>query len=39
MTREHEDTRAGWDRIAPGYDRTNSETQRWLGNKGVRRAG
>jgi pimeloyl-ACP methyl ester carboxylesterase/SAM-dependent methyltransferase len=33
------DTRAAWDRIAPGYDRTNTETQLWLGNEGIRRAG
>jgi ubiquinone/menaquinone biosynthesis C-methylase UbiE len=34
-----EDTRAAWDRIAPGYDRTNTPTQMWLGNEGLRRAG
>jgi ubiquinone/menaquinone biosynthesis C-methylase UbiE len=28
-----------WDRIAPGYDRTNTPTQLWLGNEGLRRAG
>jgi SAM-dependent methyltransferase len=28
-----------WDRIAPGYDRTNTETQLWLGNEALRRAG
>lgn len=28
-----------WDRIAPGYDRTNTPTQMWLGNEGLRRAG
>lgn len=33
-----EDTRAAWDRIAPGYDRTNTPTQMWLGNEGLRRA-
>jgi ubiquinone/menaquinone biosynthesis C-methylase UbiE len=27
-----------WDRIAPGYDRTNTPTQMWLGNEGLRRA-
>ena len=26
--------RAAWDRIAPGYDRTNTPTQMWLGNRG-----
>ncbi|MGH6923259.1 MAG: class I SAM-dependent methyltransferase [Propylenella sp.] len=34
-----EDTRAAWDRIAPGYDRTNTPTQMWLGNEGLSRAG
>jgi ubiquinone/menaquinone biosynthesis C-methylase UbiE len=33
------DTRAAWDRIAPGYDRTNTPTQMWLGNEVLRRAG
>jgi SAM-dependent methyltransferase len=32
-------TRAAWDRIAPGYDRTNTATQMWLGNESLRRAG
>ena len=32
-------TRAAWDRIAPGYDRTNTGTQMWLGNEGLGRAG
>jgi ubiquinone/menaquinone biosynthesis C-methylase UbiE len=36
---ELEQTRAAWDRIAPGYDRTNTPTQMWLGNEGLRRAG
>src|SRR5512134_3731601 len=36
---EREDTRARWDSIAPGYDRTNTPTQMWLGNEGLRRAG
>jgi ubiquinone/menaquinone biosynthesis C-methylase UbiE len=39
MSQEHEDTRAAWDRIAAGYDRTNTETQQWLGNECLRRAG
>jgi SAM-dependent methyltransferase len=34
-----EDTRVAWDAIAPGYDRTNTPTQMWLGNEGLRRAG
>ena len=28
-----------WDEIAAGYDRTNTATQMWLGNEGLRRAG
>ncbi len=35
---EREDTRPAWDKIAPGYDRTNTPTQMWLGNEGLRRA-
>jgi ubiquinone/menaquinone biosynthesis C-methylase UbiE len=30
---------AAWDKIAPGYDRTNTPTQMWLGNEGLSRAG
>lgn len=37
MTQEHEDTRAAWDKIAVGYDKTNTETQQWLGNESLRR--
>ena len=33
------ETRQAWDRIAPGYDRTNTETQMWLGNEALHRAG
>ncbi|MER8943172.1 alpha/beta fold hydrolase [Mesorhizobium sp. M0915] len=33
------DTREAWDRIASGYDRTNTETQMWLGNESLARAG
>lgn len=33
------DTRADWDRIAPGYDRTNTPTQMWVASEGLRRAG
>jgi ubiquinone/menaquinone biosynthesis C-methylase UbiE len=33
------DTRAEWDAIAAAYDRTNTPTQMWLGNEGLRRAG
>ena len=36
---EPDDTRAAWDTIAPGYDMTNTPTQMWLGNEGLRRAG
>jgi ubiquinone/menaquinone biosynthesis C-methylase UbiE len=35
---EQEDTRAAWDRIARGYDKTNTPTQMWLGNEGLGRA-
>jgi len=35
---EHEDTRAAWDKIAPGYDKTNTTTQMWLASEGLRRA-
>jgi SAM-dependent methyltransferase len=38
MTLEH-DTRAAWDAIATGYDQTNTSTQMWLGNEGLRRVG
>lgn len=34
-----ENTRDAWNRIAPGYDRTNTPTQMWLANEGLRRAG
>jgi ubiquinone/menaquinone biosynthesis C-methylase UbiE len=37
-SREREDTRPAWDRIARGYDRTNTPTQMWLGNESLRRA-
>jgi SAM-dependent methyltransferase len=32
-------TPAAWDRIAPGYDRTNTPTQMWAGSEGLRRVG
>jgi ubiquinone/menaquinone biosynthesis C-methylase UbiE len=38
-TQETEDTRDAWNAIAPGYDRTNTPTQMWIGNEGLRRAG
>ena len=31
-------TRVAWDAIAAGYDRTNTPSQMWLGNEGLRRA-
>lgn len=34
---EREDTRLAWDAIAPGYDKTNTPTQMWLGTEGLRR--
>ena len=36
---EREDTRPAWDKIAPGYDRTNTSAQMWVANEGLRRAG
>ena len=36
---EQQQVLAAWDRIAPGYDRTNTPTQMWLGKEGLRRAG
>ena len=36
---EQQQTRAAWDKIAPGYDKTNTPTQMWLGNEGLRRVG
>lgn len=33
------DTRAQWDRIAPGYDRTNTVTQMAIAHEALRRAG
>lgn len=38
MTQDRQSTRPAWDRIAPGYDRTNTPTQMWLGNESLRRA-
>lgn len=37
-TQEQEQTRDAWDSIAEGYDRTNTPTQMWVGNEGLRRA-
>ena len=38
-TTERDATQLAWDAIAAGYDRTNTPTQMWLGNEGLRRAG
>ena len=38
QAQELQDARAAWDAIAAGYDRTNTPTQMWLGNEGLRRA-
>ena len=37
-TQEHEQTRAAWDKIAPGYDEFVTATHIELGNEGLRRA-
>ncbi len=37
-TQEQVQTRAAWDSIAAGYDRTNTPTQMWLASEGLRRA-
>jgi ubiquinone/menaquinone biosynthesis C-methylase UbiE len=34
-----DDARVAWDAIAPGYDRTNTPTQMWLGEQGLGRVG
>lgn len=36
---QDETSRDAWDRIAPGYDRTNTPTQMWLGAAGLKRIG
>jgi SAM-dependent methyltransferase len=35
---KRDDARPAWDTIAPGYDKTNTPTQMWLGNEGLHRA-
>ena len=35
---ENEESRIAWDRIAPGYDRTNTPSQMWLGSETLFRA-
>jgi ubiquinone/menaquinone biosynthesis C-methylase UbiE len=37
--KEQVETRTAWDRIAPGYDKTNTPTQMRLGNEGLSRVG
>jgi ubiquinone/menaquinone biosynthesis C-methylase UbiE len=37
-TEGREDTRASWDKIAQGYDKTNTPTQMWIANEGLHRA-
>jgi ubiquinone/menaquinone biosynthesis C-methylase UbiE len=34
-----DDARVEWDAIAPGYDKTNTPTQMWLGQEALRRVG
>ena len=36
---DEETTRDAWNRIAQGYDRTNTSTQMWVAGEGLRRAG
>lgn len=36
---QEESSRHAWDRIAPGYDRTNTPTQMWLAGEGLKRVG
>lgn len=38
-TAQARDTRTAWDRIAPGYDRTNTPSQMRIAEEGLRRAG
>lgn len=38
-TSPNRDTRAAWDRIAPGYDRFVTPSHMWLADEGLRRAG
>jgi ubiquinone/menaquinone biosynthesis C-methylase UbiE len=39
QAQENQDTRPAWDKIAAGYDKTNTPTQMWIANEGLRRAG
>jgi ubiquinone/menaquinone biosynthesis C-methylase UbiE len=38
-TQDNQDTRAAWDKIAPGYDEFVTPSHLWLANEGLRRAG
>jgi ubiquinone/menaquinone biosynthesis C-methylase UbiE len=38
-TSEQTQTQVAWDEIAAGYDRTNTPSQMWVANEGLRRAG
>jgi ubiquinone/menaquinone biosynthesis C-methylase UbiE len=38
ITKEQKQTQDAWDKVAPGYDKTNTPTQMWLGNEGLSRA-
>lgn len=38
-THQHEQTRAAWDEIAPGYDRFVTPTHMWLADQALSRAG
>jgi ubiquinone/menaquinone biosynthesis C-methylase UbiE len=38
-TQQRDDTRSAWDRIARGYDATNTPRHMWLASEGLRRAG
>ncbi len=37
LTHDTQQTRAAWDKIAGGYDRTNTPAHMWLANEGLRR--
>lgn len=39
MSQTNQAERSAWDEIAPGYDKTNTRTQMWLGNLALERAG
>lgn len=39
MPAQEKSSRHAWDRIAPGYDRTNTPTQMWIAAEGLKRMG